>query len=99
MYEVPESEDYKQKWLEAERDLAINWALPPSDSLNYEPIENVDKDTERVNKSLLVPTRSLEDYQPGASRAVVLDALKKVTKSPKPSQKHGKQPVSTSKET
>ena len=99
MYEVEEIQDYRLKWLEAERDLAINWAESPSDPLNYEPVENVDKDVERVNKSLLVPTRSLEDYQPGASRVLVFDALKKVAKSPKPSQKHSEQPGSASKGT
>ncbi len=59
MYEVSEIQDYRQKWLEAERDLAINWVELPSDSPYYEPIDNVDKDTERVSKSLLVP-RDLE---------------------------------------
>ena len=44
-------------------------------------------------------SKKLEDYQPGASRALVLDALKKVAKSPKPSQKHSEQPVSASKGT
>jgi len=44
MYEVLEIQDYRQQWLEAERDLAINWAEPLSDPLNYEPIDNVDKD-------------------------------------------------------
>ncbi len=51
MYEIEEIQDYKLKWLEAERDLAINWAEPPSNPLNYEPIEDVDKDTEPINKS------------------------------------------------
>ena len=55
MYEVSEIQDYRQKWLEAERDLAINWAEPPFGPTNYEPIDNVDKDTERVNKSFLAP--------------------------------------------
>ena len=43
--------------------------------------------------------KELEDYQLGASRALMLDALKKVAKSPKPSQKPAEQPVSASKET
>ena len=47
------------------------------------------------NQSNLVPSE-LQDYEPGASRALVLDALKKVAKSPKPSPKHGGQPASTS---
>ena len=95
MYEVEEIQDYKLKWLEAERDLAINWAEPPSDPLNYEPIEDIGKDTERVNKSLLDTTRNLEDYQPGTTRVRVFEALKKVAKSPKPSPKRGEQPEST----
>lgn len=99
MYEIDEIQDYKLKWLEAERDLAVNWAKSTSDPLSPEPIDNVDEDTERVNKSLLGSKRNLADYQPGANRALVLDALKKVAKSPKPSQKHSEQPVSTSKET
>lgn len=41
-------------------------------------------------------SRNLEDYQPGASRALVFDALKKVAKSPKPSPKHGERPAPTS---
>ena len=93
MYEVQEIQDYKQKWLEAERDLAIIWAEPPFD---HESIDNVDKDTERVNKSLLNPTRNLEDYQPGTTRVRVFEALKKVAKSRKPSQKHGELPAPTS---
>ena len=44
-------------------------------------------------------TKNLEDYQPGASRALVLDALKKVVISPKPFPKNGGQPVSASKGT
>ena len=38
--------------------------------------------------------KKLEDHKPGASRALVLDALKKVAISPKPSPKNGEQPVS-----
>lgn len=66
MYEVAEIQDYEQKWLEAERDLAINWVKLQPDSPNYEPIDNGDKDTERANKSLST-SRNLEDYQPGAT--------------------------------
>ena len=81
MYEIDEIQDYKLKWLEAERDLAINWAEPTSDPLTSEPIDNVEKDTERVNKSLLDSTRNLEDYQigtviaTGGSSQVYLDAV------------------------
>jgi len=54
MYEVAEIQDYRQKWLEAERDLAINWIEFQSDSPNYEPIDNVDKDisTDSFNKDV-----------------------------------------------
>jgi len=38
MYEVQEIQAYKQKWLEAERDLAINWAEPPIED-RLHPIE------------------------------------------------------------
>ncbi len=44
MYEVSEIQDYRQKWLEVERDLAINGVELQSDPPNYEPIDNVDKD-------------------------------------------------------
>ena len=44
MYEVFEIQDYRQKWLEAERDLAINWIELQSNPVNCEPIDNVDKD-------------------------------------------------------
>ena len=44
-------------------------------------------------------SKKLEDYQPGANRALVLDVLKKVAISPRPSPKHSEQPVLTSKET
>ncbi len=43
-----------------------------------------------------IDVKKLEDYQPGASRTLVLDALKKVSKSPKPSRKNGGQPAPTS---
>jgi len=60
MYEVAEIQDYRQKWLEAERDLAINWIEFQSDSPNYEPIDNVDKDisTDSFNKDVFI--RSLK---------------------------------------
>ena len=45
MYEVPEeTQDYRQKWLEAEHDLALMGVGLQSGSPNYEPIDNVDKD-------------------------------------------------------
>lgn len=95
MYEISDIQDYKQKWLEAERALAINWVELPSDKPNDEPIDNVDNDTERVNKSFL-PSRNLEDYQPGATQTRVFEALKTVAKSRKPSQKHAEPPSPTS---
>lgn len=44
MYEVADIQDYRQKWLKAECELAINWVEFQSASPNYEPIGNVDKD-------------------------------------------------------
>ena len=41
MYEVQEIQDYRQKWLEAERDLAICWVEPPPNP-NYEPVSYPD---------------------------------------------------------
>ncbi len=76
MYEVSDIQEYRQKWLEAERDLAINWVELPVAPLDDEPTDNVDRDTEHNNKSLLTP-RKLKDYQPGATQAHVVEALKK----------------------
>jgi len=66
MNEISEFQDYRQKWLEAERELAMNWAEPPSNPPCLEPVdninidkENIDKDIERISKSLLV-SRNLE---------------------------------------
>ena len=36
MYEIDDIQDYKQKWLEAERELAINWVEIPSIPLDSE---------------------------------------------------------------
>lgn len=44
MYEVTDIQDYIQKWLEAERDLAINGRGLQYNLYNYEPKDNVDKD-------------------------------------------------------
>jgi len=95
MYEISEIQDYRQKWLEAERDLAINWIELQPASPNYEPIDNADKDTERVKELLLTP-KNLEDYQPSATQVHVFEALKKVAKSRKPSQKHAEPPAPAS---
>ena len=45
MYEVPELQDYRQKWLEAERDLVVNWIVLQSYPCGYEPIDGGDKET------------------------------------------------------
>ena len=96
MYDIPEIQDYKQKWLEAERDLAINWVEPPSNLNNCEPIDNEHKDIEPFTEQPTI-SRKIEDYRPGATRGQVFTALKKVARAPKqPSVRHGKQPVSTS---
>lgn len=97
MYEIPESEvqDYGQKWLEAERELVLNWVDIPVAPLNGEPRDNADRDSKRVSKALLLP-RMLEDYQPGATQAHVLQALKRVAKSERPSQRHTRRPAPSS---
>ena len=50
---------------------------------------------EHANKSHLFP-KILEDYEPGATQAEVLEALKKAAKSPKPPRKRSEAPVATS---
>ncbi len=57
--------------------------------------DNKNTPTERVKKPHLT-AKNLEEYQPGASRTLVLDALKKVAKSQKLSRKNGGQPAPTS---
>ena len=44
MSEGPDIQDYIQKWLEAERDLAINGAGLQSYPYDYEPTDAVEKD-------------------------------------------------------
>ena len=53
MYEIPESEiqDYKQKWLEAERELAL-MGIGIQSTPNYEPVDNIGKDSEHIRESL-----------------------------------------------
>ncbi len=92
------TESYDTAWLKAERDLAISsYELPleslvsPSPKDDILPILN-----EKIIKDIQRNPTKLENYRPGVSRAIVLDALKKVAKSPKPSRKYGGQPVSTS---
>lgn len=41
-----------------------------------------------ANKRKTTNERKIEDYKPGATQAQVFKALKKVTKSVKPSEKH-----------
>ena len=38
MYEISDIQEYRQKWLEAERDLLLNWAEPCPLLPSYEPI-------------------------------------------------------------
>lgn len=96
MYEVAEIQEYRQKWLEAERELALNWIEPLSIHLDYEPIDHVDKNLEPINEPPST-SRKLEDYQPGVTKIQVFSALKKVARTPKQlSAKRGKQSVSTS---
>jgi hypothetical protein len=64
MYEVTEIQEYRKKWLEAERDLAINWVEPLSIPLSYEPVDHVDKNIEPISEPHS-NSRKLEDYQPG----------------------------------
>lgn len=85
MYEVTEIQDYRQKWLEAERDLALNWIEPLSIPL-YEPLDHIDKNIEPIDEPPST-SRKLEDYQPGATREEVLHFMEKVVTSPKPSRK------------
>ena len=85
-------ESYDTAWLKAERDLATSGYVLPLESLATPSSEDdiLSILDEKILKHIQRnpnPTK-LEDYQPGASRALVLDALKKVAKSPKPSQKH-----------
>ncbi len=59
MYEVSEIQDYKQKWLEAERELAL-MGVEIQPTHNYEPIDNADKEVEPINKPPSA-SRKLED--------------------------------------
>ena len=49
MYEVTEIEDYRKKWLEAEREVAITWIEPLCIPVNYEPVDQVDKNIEPID--------------------------------------------------
>lgn len=82
MYEILESDaqDYKQKWLEAERDLAL-MSIP----IICEPFNHIDEDIEPAEESH-PNSKGIEDYEPGVTQAQVLKALKKVAKA-KPSRK------------
>ena len=43
MYEVQDIQDYEQKWLKAERDLAINWVEWPYPFPDVPPQKNIDE--------------------------------------------------------
>ena len=90
-------ESYDTALLKAERDLATSgYELPvvsPTSGDDTLPMPD-EKALEYLQRH--PKPAKLEDYQPGASRTLVLDALKKVAKSPKPSPKRGEQPESTS---
>jgi len=53
MYEVTEIEDYGEKWLEAERDLAIIWREYLSIPVNDEPVDQVDKNIEPIDTPIV----------------------------------------------
>lgn len=46
MYEVTEIEDYREKWLEAERELAISWSEHLIIAGTYEPVDQADEKVE-----------------------------------------------------
>ncbi len=82
MYARPEIKDYRDKWLEAERELAINGAqviewLP---SAHSEPTEHIDvpPDAPKPEKAR---RHNLEDCSLGVSRKDVLLALRRVAKT------------------
>lgn len=53
MYEVTEIEDYREKWLEAERELAISWREHLIIAVNYEPVDQADKKVEPVETPIV----------------------------------------------
>jgi len=53
MYEVTEIEDYREKWLEAERELAISWREHLIIAVNYEPLDEADKKVEPVETQIV----------------------------------------------
>ena len=72
MYEIDDIQDYKMKWLEAERDLALNWAERPSSPLDYEPIENIAHETPVF---LDLVKRGLSDAAEGRVSRINLDKI------------------------
>jgi len=74
MYEVIELDYYRQQWLEAERDLAINCVELPGASLAYEPTDIIDKDAVTIQEAIITPTR-IDDCKPGATKSQVFEAL------------------------
>jgi len=53
MYEVIEIEDYREKWLEAERELAISWREHLLIAVDYEPVDQADKNVEPVESPIV----------------------------------------------
>ncbi len=86
------NESYVTAWLKAERDLATSgYTTSPDQSSTPSAADDIipELDKEDMKKFRYNPNPAkLEDYQPGASQTLVLDALKKVAKSPKPCEKH-----------
>jgi len=50
MNEITDIEDYGEKWLEAERELASNWIEDLYVRLTYEPVDEVERKLEPVEK-------------------------------------------------
>lgn len=48
MNEINDIEDYGEKWLEAERELASNWIEDLYVPVSYEPVDQEDKNVEPV---------------------------------------------------
>ena len=41
MYEVTDIQEYRNKWLEAERELMLIWFIPDVSLVDYEPVLRV----------------------------------------------------------
>ncbi len=93
-------ESYDTAWLKAERDLATSGYVLPLDSLATPSSEDdilpiLDEKILKHIQQNPNPTK-LENYQPGANRDLVFDALKKVARTSKPCEKRTEQPDATS---